>query len=335
MDVNRHNGVYEVADERLGRLCRLAARRDCGRRRRAARVPPRRRLHHDLLGHGAVGRQAARLLLRHHRDEAARGASCEARSKRRGSREAVIDGVKDPIFVKDSDLRFVFVNEAFASLFGMKPSTDARQDRPATSSPPRRPRASRTANAACSRPASLTRSRRISTSPAIGQSRIVRKNRVAHGQRQRLRRRLPVRRHRAEAARDRGARRRASAWPTCWNRCRPASSSTTATTASCWPTGMLQESLPALEPAWSRARRLRDALELAHEAGYFRNSGDPELDALYDTDPHGLDRRLRRALPRAPFGQRAPESGRPLVPGLRHAHRRTAPSSACASTSPS
>ncbi|RVB97153.1 PAS-domain containing protein, partial [Mesorhizobium sp. M7A.F.Ca.CA.002.15.2.1] len=35
--------------------------------------------------------------------------------------EAVINAVKDPIFVKDDHLRFVFVNEAFAALFGQTP----------------------------------------------------------------------------------------------------------------------------------------------------------------------------------------------------------------------
>ena len=43
--------------------------------------------------------------------------------------EAVINAVKDPIFVKDDNLRFVFVNEAFAALFGQTPQADARQAR--------------------------------------------------------------------------------------------------------------------------------------------------------------------------------------------------------------
>ena len=35
--------------------------------------------------------------------------------------EAVIDAIKDPIFVKDAELRYVFVNEAYASLHGRRP----------------------------------------------------------------------------------------------------------------------------------------------------------------------------------------------------------------------
>ncbi len=47
----------------------------------------------------------------------------------------------------------------------------------------------------------------------------------------------------------------------------------------------LHEALPAMVPAMQPGKSLRDAVELAHDAGYFRQSGDPDLDALYDTDP--------------------------------------------------
>ncbi|MEQ9245402.1 MAG: histidine kinase dimerization/phospho-acceptor domain-containing protein, partial [Nitratireductor sp.] len=46
----------------------------------------------------------------------------------------------------------------------------------------------------------------------------------------------------------------------------------------------MQEALPAMIPAMRPGKSLRDAVELAHDAGYFRQSGDPDLDALYDTD---------------------------------------------------
>ncbi|WP_367717340.1 response regulator [Nitratireductor sp. GISD-1A_MAKvit] len=46
----------------------------------------------------------------------------------------------------------------------------------------------------------------------------------------------------------------------------------------------LQEALPAMQPAMQPGKCLRDAVELAHDAGYFRQSGDPQVDALYDTD---------------------------------------------------
>lgn len=46
----------------------------------------------------------------------------------------------------------------------------------------------------------------------------------------------------------------------------------------------MQEALPAMIPAMRPGKSLRHAVELAHDAGYFRQSGDAELDALYDTD---------------------------------------------------
>ncbi|CAN7157246.1 response regulator [Mesorhizobium sp. LjNodule214] len=47
----------------------------------------------------------------------------------------------------------------------------------------------------------------------------------------------------------------------------------------------LQDTLPALKPVWQPGRSFREALELGHSVGYFRVSGDPELDKLYDSDP--------------------------------------------------
>jgi PAS domain S-box-containing protein len=57
----------------------------------------------------------------------------------------------------------------------------------------------------------------------------------------------------------------------------------------------LQASLPALADAWAPGRTLRDALEIAHTAGYFRESGDPDVDRLYDKDRRSwVDRYLER-----------------------------------------
>jgi PAS domain S-box-containing protein len=47
---------------------------------------------------------------------------------------------------------------------------------------------------------------------------------------------------------------------------------------------MLHDSLPVLKPTWKPGCSFREALELGHSAGYFRSSGEPELDAIYDTD---------------------------------------------------
>ncbi|MDZ5699159.1 PAS-domain containing protein [Chelativorans sp. M5D2P16] len=49
----------------------------------------------------------------------------------------------------------------------------------------------------------------------------------------------------------------------------------------------IHDALPAMVPAMQAGRPMREALELAHKAGYLRESGDPEVDRLYDTDREG------------------------------------------------
>ncbi|MEP0278327.1 MAG: response regulator, partial [Nitratireductor sp.] len=57
----------------------------------------------------------------------------------------------------------------------------------------------------------------------------------------------------------------------------------------------IQDSLPALRPFIEPGQSLRLAVETAHDAGYFRHSGDPEVDALYDVDRESwIDRTLQR-----------------------------------------
>jgi PAS domain S-box-containing protein len=73
----------------------------------------------------------------------------------------------------------------------------------------------------------------------------------------------------------------------------------------------LQESLPGLKAAWEPGRSLRSAIELAHSIGYFRNSGDPSLDKLYDVN---RDRWVERYLERyhvnhAVSERQAPDGG--------------------------
>ncbi|TIO83314.1 MAG: PAS domain S-box protein, partial [Mesorhizobium sp.] len=57
----------------------------------------------------------------------------------------------------------------------------------------------------------------------------------------------------------------------------------------------LHDSLPALKPAWQPGRTLREALALGHSAGYFRSSGDVEIDNVYGVDKERwLDAMLKR-----------------------------------------
>jgi len=71
----------------------------------------------------------------------------------------------------------------------------------------------------------------------------------------------------------------------------------------------MQASLPGMAPVWQPGRTFRQALEFGHAAGYFRQSGDPRLDEIYDTDPDGwADGILKRCrLPNATFERANPD----------------------------
>lgn len=47
----------------------------------------------------------------------------------------------------------------------------------------------------------------------------------------------------------------------------------------------LQDSLPGLQPVWQPGLSFRDAVVHGRQHGYFRSSGDPAVDILYETDP--------------------------------------------------
>ncbi|UCI08703.1 response regulator [Mesorhizobium sp. B1-1-8] len=71
----------------------------------------------------------------------------------------------------------------------------------------------------------------------------------------------------------------------------------------------LQDSLPALKPAWRPGRSFREALALGHSVGYFRSSGDAEIDNLYGVDTERwLDAMLRRyRLPNSSYERHNPD----------------------------
>ncbi len=71
----------------------------------------------------------------------------------------------------------------------------------------------------------------------------------------------------------------------------------------------LKDSLPALAPAYRPGATFREAVELGRAHGYFRNSGDTTVDALYDDDPDTwLEAYLRRhALRHATYERRNPD----------------------------
>ncbi|MEW6630000.1 MAG: response regulator [Pseudomonadota bacterium] len=71
----------------------------------------------------------------------------------------------------------------------------------------------------------------------------------------------------------------------------------------------MQEALPEMAPVWQPGRTFREALEFGHAAGYFRQSGDPDLDRLHGVDrarwAEGILKRSR--LPNATFERINPD----------------------------
>ena len=62
---------------------------------------------------------------------------------------------------------------------------------------------------------------------------------------------------------------------------------------------------------WVPGRTLREAIEVAHDVGYFRESGDDGLDRLYDTDREAwIDGYLQRYYARQLVYERVDPSGR-------------------------
>ncbi len=73
----------------------------------------------------------------------------------------------------------------------------------------------------------------------------------------------------------------------------------------------LQAALPALQPAWDGGYSLLETVRLGHSVGYFRDSGDPKIDALYDTDPASwLERYMQRHRARHAVYERLSQDGR-------------------------
>jgi PAS domain S-box-containing protein len=193
--------------------------------------------------------------------------------------QAVLDGLAQPVFVKDENLEFVLVNKAFADLFGVEPAAMI----------------GRTAGAFVSEDAARafeeSERRVIETGEeykveeefevqGIGPCRMVRKNRLRID---------GGKRYVACAIFDISALKRRE-------RDAQEAREYLAMVLDTLPAGIaiydkddrlvlvnraLQESLPALAPVLQPGAALRDVLARAHTVGYFR---DAELGDLYDTD---------------------------------------------------
>lgn len=196
--------------------------------------------------------------------------------------QAVLDELPSPIFVKDEELNFVLANKAFANIHGLEPAAIVgRQAREVVGAE----------NAELFEESERNvletgeeyRVEEDFEETGTGQTRIVRKNRIsALSGKQYLActifdvSDLKRRERDAEEARRQLAHviNTLPAGVVIYDR----------DDRFVLANDVIHQALPGLVPALEAGRPLRDAIVAAHDNGYFRNSGDPEIDAIYDTD---------------------------------------------------
>jgi PAS domain S-box-containing protein len=196
--------------------------------------------------------------------------------------EAVINDLSDPIFVKDEALQFVLVNKAFSKLFDLSPQEVAGKT------------AIDFAAEELATGFEATEQHVLDTGrtyevfedfefKGIGRSRIVRKNRVRTESGRNYVAgflfdvtELKRRENEAEEARKHLANVLESL---------PASVLVyDSDDRYVFANRKLQQAMPAMQPIWRPGATFREAFELGHSVGYFRSSGNPAVDMLYDTD---------------------------------------------------
>ncbi|MFN3547956.1 MAG: response regulator [Mesorhizobium sp.] len=222
-----------------------------------------------------------------------REAELERALERAGLVEAALNAVSDPVFVKDTDLRYVFVNEAFARLVGSTASALVGK------------RSKEVFDPRWARPAEAEELRILETGEPLeieddphrhgdGRFRILRKQLVTiEGGKSFLAGFLfditDIRRREQEA--EEARRRLAHVLKTL-------------------PAGVvifdehdrfvlcnehIVSRLPKIAPLLVPGNHLRDVLEAGHAAGYFRFPNEPEMERLYDEDPRAwVEATLRR-----------------------------------------
>ncbi|HEY6631970.1 MAG TPA: PAS domain-containing protein [Rhizobiaceae bacterium] len=221
--------------------------------------------------------------------------------------ESVLNSVRDPIFVKDENLDFVFVNQAFASMFGKSP--EAMLGRRGAHFLP----VDKAAEFEQSERNVLENGEQHEAEEEFEQggvlrSRVLRKHRVELGSGRRyvacfvfdvteMKRRETD----AEVAHKR-----------------------LADVLESLPAGIviydrddrfvlanrkLKDSLPGLSAIWQPGFSFRDAIMHGRQHGYFRSSGDPSVDILYETDQDAWSEAYmeRHQLPHSIYERRNPD----------------------------
>jgi PAS domain S-box-containing protein len=308
MDINRHNGIYDVDEVEWERYVasRLAEIR-------AGDVAPREFSRADgcTMIYSVTALSGGKRLVSYYdvTEMKQREAELAATHERSRLAEAVINGVRDPIFVKDSDLNFVMANQAFSGMFGLTPR-DLLGKSDLDLFGPKEAAAFAEAERQLLASGETLEFEKAAEVSGESRTRIVRKNRIqtASGKAYVSGLMFDVsdiksRENEAQEARQH-----------------------LANVLESLPAGViiydrddkfvfanrkLQDSLPALKPTWQVGCSFREALELGHSVGYFRSSGDPELDAIYETDHENwLEGMLRHYRLRHSVFQRRNPDGR-------------------------
>jgi len=281
MDVNRYNGIYPVAeDEWEDYVARRLAEV------RAGDVAPREFSRADgrTLIYSVTELSGGKRLVSYYdvTEMKEREHQLAASTEHMRLARAVIDTIEDPIFVKDESRRFVLVNKAFAALHDCEPK-DMIGKRADDFVPEEDARRFEQSEALVMETGQVHEVEEDFDFVGLGRYRIVRKSRVnmESGNRYVAGFLFDITATKMRELEARDARKQLE------------------DVIESMPAGViiydrddqfvmanrqLKESMPALRDAWQPGWSLRNALEVAHSRGYFRESGDAALDALYLTD---------------------------------------------------
>jgi PAS domain S-box-containing protein len=281
MDVNRRNGIYDVPDQEWEAY--VGSRID---EIRAGDVAPRefRRADGCTLIYSVTALSGGKRLVTYYditgqkRREAELGVALE---KARLA-ESVIDSVSNPIFVKDENLRFTLVNASFAAFFGKQPADMIGRTGGHFVGPEEAAAFEATERAVLETGTPYEVEEDFEFRDAT-MARIVRKNRVT----------LPSGRTYVACTifdvtemkrREQEAREAKTQLQSVLESLPAAVIIYDRDDRFVFANRAIYQSLPQLAPAMNPGQPLRDAIQAAHDAGYFRSSGDAVTDALYDTD---------------------------------------------------
>ena len=284
MEINRHNGIYDVSDEEWddyisGRLAEI----------QAGDVEPRefRRADGRTMVYAVRVLSGGKRLITYYDISELKDRESDLADALEKARlaEAVVDSVPNAMFVKDASLRFVLANKAFAGTFGVEPSQMIGKTASAFVSQAEATYFEESESEVLRTGEPYKVEEDVDEGRGAG-ARIVRKNLVETDSGKRYVActlfdvtEMKQREREAEEARQ-----------------------YLVNVLESLPAGVIiydnrdrfvlanrkiHDALPKMVDAMRPGRPLREAIETAHDVGYFRESGDRELDSIYDTDREG------------------------------------------------